>query len=246
MLIGVVGERYSGKQTLINYLVNEHYFKELKITKKHASCTSNSHEFPSFADAIQYATSHWKEKFIIKNIQKYHDFEVAMKRPFFVLLAVTAPTTIRFKRLRNLVHENMDDDITLTDLSLESKTDALPKWSSPNLTLEQFLQLDEHDLYHQRHYPHSHHLNLVSFIKNASISILNDGSDLMGLKKQIQAADLENPEHTRPSWDSYFMALCELASKRSNCMKRRVGCIVVQDSRVVSTGYNGNKSKENH
>jgi len=38
---------------------------------------------------------------------------------------------------------------------------------------------------------------------------------------------------------SYFMLLAELASLRANCMKRRVGCVLVVDSRVVSTGYNG-------
>lgn len=43
----------------------------------------------------------------------------------------------------------------------------------------------------------------------------------------------------RPSWDAYFMLLASLASMRSNCMKRRVGAVLVRDKRVVSTGYNG-------
>ncbi|GAA6011337.1 hypothetical protein JCM10207_008305 [Rhodosporidiobolus poonsookiae] len=43
----------------------------------------------------------------------------------------------------------------------------------------------------------------------------------------------------RPSWDTYFMLLASLASLRSNCMKRRVGAVLVRDKRVVSTGYNG-------
>lgn len=30
-----------------------------------------------------------------------------------------------------------------------------------------------------------------------------------------------------------------MASLRSNCMKRRVGCIIVKDNRVIATGYNG-------
>ncbi|GAA5873132.1 hypothetical protein JCM16303_006952 [Sporobolomyces ruberrimus] len=46
-------------------------------------------------------------------------------------------------------------------------------------------------------------------------------------------------EHLRPTWDTYFMALASLASLRSNCMKRRVGAVLVRDKRVVSTGYNG-------
>jgi dCMP deaminase len=43
----------------------------------------------------------------------------------------------------------------------------------------------------------------------------------------------------RPSWDSYFMSLADLAARRSNCMKRRVGCVLVRGARVISTGYNG-------
>lgn len=43
----------------------------------------------------------------------------------------------------------------------------------------------------------------------------------------------------RPGWDNYFMLLASLASLRSNCMKRRVGAVLVRERRVVSTGYNG-------
>lgn len=35
------------------------------------------------------------------------------------------------------------------------------------------------------------------------------------------------------------MTLASLASQRSNCMKRRVGCVLVHNSRIISTGYNG-------
>jgi dCMP deaminase len=35
------------------------------------------------------------------------------------------------------------------------------------------------------------------------------------------------------------MHLADLAARRSNCMKRRVGCVLVRAGRVISTGYNG-------
>ncbi len=35
------------------------------------------------------------------------------------------------------------------------------------------------------------------------------------------------------------MHLATLASTRSNCMKRRVGAVLVRHCRVISTGYNG-------
>mmetsp|Transcript_14944 Transcript_14944/g.20263 ORF Transcript_14944/g.20263 Transcript_14944/m.20263 type:complete len:181 (+) Transcript_14944:364-906(+) len=43
----------------------------------------------------------------------------------------------------------------------------------------------------------------------------------------------------RPKWDKYFMQLAHLVSKRTNCMKRAVGCVIVKENRIVATGYNG-------
>ena len=43
----------------------------------------------------------------------------------------------------------------------------------------------------------------------------------------------------RPSWDEYFMDMAELVAKRSTCLRRNVGAVVVQDRRIVATGYNG-------
>ena len=43
----------------------------------------------------------------------------------------------------------------------------------------------------------------------------------------------------RISWDEYFMSMAELASKRSTCLRRHVGAVIVRDNQVLSTGYNG-------
>ena len=43
----------------------------------------------------------------------------------------------------------------------------------------------------------------------------------------------------RPSWDEYFMEMAELARKRSTCLRRGVGAVIVKDNRVIATGYNG-------
>ena len=43
----------------------------------------------------------------------------------------------------------------------------------------------------------------------------------------------------RPSWDEYFMEIATVVSKRSNCMRRSVGAVVMKDNHILSTGYNG-------
>jgi dCMP deaminase len=43
----------------------------------------------------------------------------------------------------------------------------------------------------------------------------------------------------RPSWDEYFMEMALLTAKRSTCMRRNVGAVIVQDKHIIATGYNG-------
>lgn len=43
----------------------------------------------------------------------------------------------------------------------------------------------------------------------------------------------------RPSWDEYFMEMAELTARRSTCLRRHVGAVIVQDKHIVATGYNG-------
>jgi dCMP deaminase len=43
----------------------------------------------------------------------------------------------------------------------------------------------------------------------------------------------------RPSWDEYFLEVANLVSKRSTCIRRRVGAVLVKDKKILATGYNG-------
>ncbi|MGE0084070.1 MAG: cytidine/deoxycytidylate deaminase family protein [Desulfococcaceae bacterium] len=44
---------------------------------------------------------------------------------------------------------------------------------------------------------------------------------------------------SRPTWEEYFMAITDLVAKRSTCIRRSVGAVIVKDRRLLSTGYNG-------
>jgi len=43
----------------------------------------------------------------------------------------------------------------------------------------------------------------------------------------------------RLSWDDYFMEITHLVAKRSTCLRRHVGAVIVRDKRILATGYNG-------
>jgi dCMP deaminase len=43
----------------------------------------------------------------------------------------------------------------------------------------------------------------------------------------------------RPSYDEYFMEMAHVVAKRSTCLRRKVGAILVKEKHILSTGYNG-------
>ena len=43
----------------------------------------------------------------------------------------------------------------------------------------------------------------------------------------------------RPGWDDYYMGIAGAVSTRSNCVRRRVGALIVVEKAIISTGYNG-------
>ena len=44
---------------------------------------------------------------------------------------------------------------------------------------------------------------------------------------------------TRPTIDEYFMKMAHLVSERSTCLRRKVGAVIVEDKRILTSGYNG-------
>ncbi|ORX61508.1 cytidine deaminase-like protein [Hesseltinella vesiculosa] len=219
MFIGIVGSQCSGKHTLARYLVEHHgctfvYLKE----QQHASYDplyNGGLSFDSVDDMQQYVTERWLDHFVTCNTDSYGIWTLK-KRPFFLLVSVDAPVYMRFQR-------------------------SLQRGNAVNDDLETFVSLDDRLLYNistvdDELAPGTPLCKLMSI---SDVHVTNVYRDTASLYDHVTDLDLFNMERLRPSWDTYFMHLSDLAARRSNCMKRRVGCILVKDSRVIATGYNG-------
>ncbi|APA11579.1 hypothetical protein SS1G_05018 [Sclerotinia sclerotiorum 1980 UF-70] len=241
MLIGLCGGICAGKSTIAQYLVEHHGFTHLylrpeqtnksskrisngnsitngesdieengiTVSRKPVPQSQSQYTFTSTADLLDFVTKRWRERWVTTNIYTEAILDALLRRPFFILVSVDAPVSIRWKRFQ-----------------------ARPNPPSPPLTLEDFLLRSDQHLYDPQH-------GLQSLISRATIRLLNTSSDLAHLYATLGKLDLTNEERLRPSWDQYFMQLASLAAQRSNCMKRRVGCVLVREKRVISTGYNG-------
>ena len=224
MLIGISGPRKSGKTQTAEILSKLYGFQLLKVSEDHDQFC-----FSSFTNLLHFATKNWKSNYCVIAIEQYQDYEVAFKRPFFVMLWVDAPISKRYARLLQTPLPCISSGIN--DMNLNN----IP---CSAMCLEEFLKQDESDRFNKNlSAADTNTLNDIQYL--AHLKLLNDSNDLSMLESKIELLNVLDPCHLRPSWDQYFMGLCELASQRSNCMKRRVGCIITSDNRVISAGYNG-------
>lgn len=54
------------------------------------------------------------------------------------------------------------------------------------------------------------------------------------------------PVDPRPSWDEYFFEVAKVVAQRSTCPRANVGCVIVKEKRILTTGYNGAPSHLPH
>ncbi len=101
-------------------------------------------------------------------------------------------------------------------------------------TLDELRRLEDRELHSED--PRAQQLTAVQALSDFTIE--NDG-DLDALHAAIQAVLEQGFFFERPSWDDYFMSIARAVASRSNCVKRKVGCVIALDRRIVSTGYNG-------
>ncbi|KAH9819944.1 cytidine deaminase-like protein [Melampsora americana] len=269
MLIALIGSRYAGKDTIAQHLVTQHAFKRVRITTSRCNETDSKEarldelRFDDQDGFLDYSTKHWSQDLVTTELESKIDIEKFLKRPFFVLVNIEAPTRLRWERfdqnrsiqtkLPTGVPSNLQEFV-LQDEAFEYGTRRDGEDDSVEDIGMGITRLGIPINVSQNHPPdHSSNMKLnlsneetmrtplKSIIPFASYTILNNSSlnDLLISIDQTHLQKLRNG--LRPDWDQYFMTLANLASLRSNCMKRRVGAVLItkRDKRVLSTGYNG-------
>lgn len=110
--------------------------------------------------------------------------------------------------------------------------DRCRRKNSDSPSLEEFVFWNDRHLYDRD-------IGRAYLTDQAQVKLFNSSSSLEELHVSLKTLHLDDEQRLRPNWDQYFMQLASLAAQRSNCMKRRVGCVLVRERRVISTGYNG-------
>lgn len=246
MLIGICGSICAGKHITAEYLVQHHGFLRLHLPSQLRSAGDGSQNdrrllpsvtdekgtrgltFPDVDSLLDFVTRRWREHWVLTDIHDEVTLELLLRRPFFLLLSIDAPVSLRYKRFtdrcarRQLDPMPVLDFITINDSQLYGSAKASLTPTKSN-----------------NHEAAISSAGIAHILPRAHLQLLNNHTSIKTYYTFLSTLDLPSSVRLRPTWDAYFMTLASLASLRSNCMKRRVGCVLVHNSRIISTGYNG-------
>lgn len=229
MIIGLTGYNCSGKDTVANYLVDHsfiHYSlsdeireelkkRKLAITRDNLIRIGNELREKQGPDILARKVMKkidYGRHHVISSIRNKHEILALKEFEDFILVNVTAPIETRLERIKQ--RGRIGDINSIEELREKEKEEE-----SDN--------------------PNSQQFHIVT--KLADVTISND-KDIEALNKKLEnfLQDYWPKLCTRKlSWDEYFMNIAMEVGKRANCMKRKVGAVIVKDKRIITTGYNG-------
>lgn len=224
MLIGLVGPDFAGKEQVIEFLVKFHGFKTMSLGhglkgKSREPGVEEGLKFGSATEALDFVMERWREHYVLTGIEKVSDWKVLKKRPFFLLVSVDAPVSERFLRYKaSTGHEypamSLKEFVVMDDVKVYGRPYEYPESGDTHeerTRLGGALSLNETQ---ESKNPSSLH----SIQASAHVHLLNRSPSPEAFIQFLSTVDLVNHERLRPSWDMYFMKLCDLAASRSNCM----------------------------
>jgi len=230
VIIGVTGFNASGKDTFANYLCKKGFYhvslsdiireelKRRKLEETRENLIKFGNELrkkysPSILAELALEKAR-KEAFgqhiVISSIRNLYELNYLERYKNYILVAILADVKKRYLRY--------------------CKNPTKGKMS-----FEEFVELEKKEMSEK---PEEQQLHLI--VKRAKVKIVNDGT-LEEFYKKIDSflKDFVPKLDKRENWHVYFMNIAKQVATRSNCIKRKVGAIIVKDRRIISTGYNG-------
>lgn len=109
----------AGKSAIATYLIEEHRFRRISLARTASTpavekSASNAHvptpksdnddrdaSFPDVDALLDFVTLRWRERWVTTDIWDENVVDALMRRPFFLLVSVEAPVSIRWERFRS-------------------------------------------------------------------------------------------------------------------------------------------------
>ena len=245
MIIGIIGELCSGKHTLTsilkeidpNIIVLNSINDKSKEKKSSKTNLSIEHRLEQIIDSDNtWLENHKKVTEILKSntatiktneiIEKQLDSlnikdQVRNQQESIIILNLQLND---FKLLQNKATFRL----VRIETSCKNRFNNF-KTKYNNTSFEDFLNMDDK----------SYCENELINIKSTTIYTILNNSNLEAFKSNIKDFWFIVNSKFRPSWDDYFMNVALHVADRASCVKLKVGAVIVNEKRIVSTGFNG-------
>jgi dCMP deaminase len=148
---------------------------------------------------------------VIDSIRHPAEVDALRAEGNFLLLWIDASMAVRFER--SVRRKRAGDATSLREFeALEARELAAPQDSAQQLLA----------------------------VRSMADEVIDNQADLVALHSQLERVLRGRLLfRDRPPWDEYFMNIARVVATRSNCIKRKVGALIVADRRIIATGYNG-------
>lgn len=232
MIIGVTGFFCSGKDTMARYLIDRGFShvslsdilreelraRHLEVTIPSLTEVGNElrrTEGPGVLAGRALDRMDQTRNWVVTSIRHPAEVRDLRKRPDFVMVFVEADQAVRFERSRQRARPG-DPETLEAFIAEEGRQMEAAGGDGAAQQLEACRQLaDEHI---------SNQDTIEQFRQRIT---------------EFTARALMEYFQPRPDWDEYFMQMAEVAAGRGNCIKRRIGAVIVHNKQILSTGYNG-------
>lgn len=100
----------SGKNSVADYLTQQHGFIRLHLTQSissedrpclgHPETTTEQISFDNVHSLLELVTKQWQQRWVMTDVWDENVLENLLRRPSFILVSVDAPVGLRWKRLK--------------------------------------------------------------------------------------------------------------------------------------------------
>jgi dCMP deaminase len=232
MIVGVTGFFCCGKDTMAHFLTEKGFQhislsdmirEEIKTRGEEISIPSmtrvgnelREHFGPGILARRAMAHIDFTRNWVVTSIRHPAEIEVLRERPDFTMVFIDADQRVRFER------------------SLTRARAGDPQ------TFEEFAAAEAQQMDARNGNPAAQQL---AACREAADTRMDNNGTIEALREKALAflqKGLFESALPRPSWDEYFMMIAEVAAMRANCIKRRIGAVIVHNQQILSTGYNG-------
>eukprot|EP00922_Rhytidocystis_sp_ex-Travisia-forbesii_P020757 GHVS01030508.1.p1 GENE.GHVS01030508.1~~GHVS01030508.1.p1 ORF type:complete len:356 (-),score=34.42 GHVS01030508.1:201-1244(-) len=223
VVVGITGPLCAGKRTTADLFCQIGYHRH-DIQQRHPKGLSVDEQ----VDAISRAVSEsWKENHVVYPLRSEQHIELLSKRPFFLLLRIEAPLYTRLHRFEG------KGEMKRADATQEEEGGS---WCQK---VKEFMEEEDRIQCGSDSWPQGY--LYISATQEHSTTLMNSSS-IESLRSIIKQVHANCRQWIVWPWDDYFMQLARFMCRRTNCLKRRVGALLVKNNRIISTGYNGTAS----